>query len=369
MKIKFRFSAHFIIGLFIWIIGMGLTAMFTIDVIFPSIGVIEENKGYDLLVLMVFLLNITLCSMLFAWYFGSPLWFMMSWIQLLTQGKYEAPFNKSKIYTRKGKLRKPYRLYEEVIINIHSLAEHLKQAEQERMKMEELKKDWMAGISHDLKTPLTYITGYSALLLNKEYVWTEEEKNTFIKTIAQKGEHMEALIQDLNLSFQINSVQSPLPLNLSKTNIVEFIQNLIADIGNDPKAFEYNLSFHSDEKIIKSEFDAQLMYRALQNLLINAIIHNPSGTSIHVEIVNEKDRFVTITISDDGVGMDQDTIDNLFKKYYRGTATNSSDLGTGLGMAIVKNLILAHGGHIKVNSELSLGTKINITLPHTHCNN
>ena len=99
------------------------------------------------------------------------------WIQQLTEGKYGAPTDKYKIYNNKGKLRSPYRLYDEVIMNIFSLSEHLKKAKQEREKLEEAKKEWMAGISHDLKTPLSYITGYSTLLLEKEYSWTEDEKD------------------------------------------------------------------------------------------------------------------------------------------------------------------------------------------------
>lgn len=359
MKIKIRFSLHFIIGVFLWLLTMGLTIMLTIEIIFPFIGLTEENKGYDLIVLIVFLLNISLCSILFAWYFGSPLWFMMSWIQQLTQGKYEPPSSKNNVYTKKNKLRQRYKLYEEVIINIHSLAEHLKKAENERIKLEELKKDWMAGISHDLKTPLTYIVGYSTLLLNEEYSWTEEEKKNFAQEILHKGHHMESLIQDLNLSFQ----QSSIPLNKRECDLVEFTKNLIADIGNDPKSFHYNLSFHSDKKTLKLLFDARLMYRSLQNLMMNAILHNPDGTSIHVSIIHKEESAVQIIISDDGIGMDQDTVENLFNKYYRGTTTNSSEFGTGLGMAITKSFIVAHGGHINVESQVSKGTTITIYLP------
>lgn len=364
MKIKYRFSFHFIFGLLLWILSMGLTIMITIEVIFPLLGVVESNKRYDFFVLIAFLFNITICSIIFAWYFGSPLWFMMSWIQQLTEGKYEIPTDKYKVFTKKEKLRNPYRLYDEVIENIYSLSQHLQKAERERVKLEEAKKDWISGISHDLKTPLTYITGYSALLLNEEYKWTEEEKISYIKEIAQKGNHIETLIHDLSLAFQMNNIQSPLPLTLSRENIVEFIKGMIVNVGNEPRAYQHNLSFYSNETMIKLDFDERLMYRALQNLLMNAILHNPPGTNIQVKVVKEKDQFITITISDDGVGMDQETIDNLFNKYYRGTTTQSSEFGTGLGMSIVKNLILAHHGHIKVESKISKGTSIHITLPY-----
>lgn len=92
---------------------MGLT----IEVIYPLIGLIEGNKGYDALVLVAFLLNITLCSLIFAWYFASPLWFMMSWIQQLTQLKYETPITKGRVYTKKNKLRKPYKPVLQIVVH------------------------------------------------------------------------------------------------------------------------------------------------------------------------------------------------------------------------------------------------------------
>ncbi len=363
MKMKARFSLHFIVGLFLWIISMGVTIMLTLEFIFPFFHLHEKNQWYDSLVLLSFLVNIALCSLLFAWYFGSPLWFIMTWVQQLSQGEYSPPVTRGKVYTRKHKLRQRYRLYEEVIVNVHALADHLKKTENERIKIEEAKKEWIAGISHDLKTPLTYITGYTTLLLNPEYSWTEEEKTSFIKEISQKGYHIESLIHDLNLSFQMNNIHSPIPLNKSENDIVEFTKNLIADIGSNPKSFNYTLSFQSSEGAINLSFDKGLMHRAIQNLIMNAIIHNPEGTNIHVEIKRTEEQFAEVIISDDGIGMDSETIDNLFSKYYRGTTTNTSDFGTGLGMAIVKSLIIAHGGHIHVQSELSKGTTISVTLP------
>lgn len=363
MKMKLRFSIHYVIGLFAWLISMGLTAMLAIELLFPLIGVREDNTYYDFYVLLVFLLNITVCSILFSRYFCGPLWFMMSWIGNLSRGVYEPPYTKSTVYTRNNKLRRPYQLYEEVIENIHALSNSLKQAERDRNKLEEAKRDWIAGISHDLKTPLTYITGYSALLLNKDYTWSEEETRAFLSEIHAKGIYIEELIQDLNLSFQMDNMQSPFPLHCGHLNLVDFMQRLIADVANDPRAFRYDLSFDSEEKGIQLTADEKLLYRALQNLLMNAIKHNPSGTSIHINLRKEGDLLAEITISDNGVGMDQEALDNLFNKYYHRKAAVASRLGTGLGMNIVKSLIHAHGGHLTVESELSKGTTFRITLP------
>lgn len=363
MKIKLRFSIHFIVGLLICLLSMGLAVMLTIEGIFPLMGITEDFQYYDLYVVLVFFLHIAGCSIFFSWYFVEPLHFMMIWISSLSQGIYEPPYTKSKIYTKKDKLRRPYQLYSEVIANIYLLSNSLRQAEEDRAKLEEAKRDWIAGISHDIKTPLTCIMGYSALLLNEEYTWSEEEKCTFLNEIHGKGQYIEELIQDMNLSFKIDDIQAPLRLKRVNLNIVEFIQSLILDVANDLRASDYELSLFSAEEKIEASIDEKLMYRALQNLLMNGIEHNPPKTSIHVTLTRENSEHVQIEISDNGLGMEPDTLNNLFNKYYRGAAAGAVKSGVGLGMTIVKSIILAHGGQMTVQSELSKGTTFLITLP------
>jgi len=363
MRTKLRFSIHFIIGLVAWMVGLGFIMLLAMEWIFPLIGLTEDHRHYDLYVLMVFILNIALCSILFSWYFGGPIAFMMTWIADLSNGKLEPPGVMSQVYNKNDKLKHRFRLYGDLIGNIYTLSSSLKEAKQEREKLEEAKKDWVAGISHDIKTPLTYVTGYSALLLNEDYVWSEEEKTTFLKEIQMKGQHMETLIEDINLSFQMNNDQSTPPIQLRPVNMIEFLQRLIADVANDPRASSYGLSFDTAEQSMELLVDEKLMYRVLQNLLLNAIIHNEAGTSIHVTLKKESQQFAEIKISDDGAGMDQDTLNNLFQKYYRSKTATASKSGTGLGMSIVKSLILAHGGFLTIDSELSRGTVICIQLP------
>ncbi|MDZ5607831.1 HAMP domain-containing sensor histidine kinase [Bacillus pseudomycoides] len=223
-----------------------------------------------------------------------------------------------------------------------------------------MKREWMAGISHDLKTPLTYITGYSALMLSPDHTWSQEENEKFLQEIQQKGDHMKELIEDLNLSFRLQDSQ--IPLRKEKINIVEFTRRLIADITNDPRSQHYHFSFQSDKTNIMIPIDTKLLHRSLQNLFMNAILHNPVETTIHTSILLNND--VHIIIEDTGTGMDEKTVQNLFKQYYRGTTTNVSSEGTGLGMAIAHKIITAHGGTIHVASEIGKGSKIHITLPN-----
>jgi len=104
------------------------------------------------------------------------------------------------------------------------------------------------------------------------------------------------------------------------------------------------------------------MQRILQNILMNSILHNPEHTDIYTQL-SDNEESVVIHIMDNGIGMSTHMIENLFQQYYRGTTTDSSTEGTGLGMAIVYKLVHAHNGTISVESEPSKGTAFNIILP------
>lgn len=105
--------------------------------------------------------------------------------------------------------------------------------------------------------------------------------------------------------------------------------------------------------------DPKLFQRALRNLLVNSVIHNPKGTRIRVTV--QKLTEVKITIEDNGKGMDEETVEQLFQKYYRRTSTDAISEGTGLGMAVAHQLISAHDGHIHVDSRVNEGTALHIS--------
>lgn len=362
MRIKTRFTFHLALGLVLWLLGTGIGIVLILEVLLPIFHVIIGTNTEGVLVGWIFATSSLICIVLFGWYFGGPIGVIMVWIHLLSHGTYNQPVDMNKVYNRKGKLRMRYRLYQEVLLQLQSLAEQLQANEIERKKIEQAKQEWIAGISHDLKTPLTYITGYSTLLLNEQYEWSKEEAHSFIKEIDDKGKHMEELIQDLSLVLQLNNADGRFPLNKSNQDLVEFIKRIVADISNSPQANNYKLHFKTDSPVINVEFDHKLMQRVLQNILMNSILHNPEYIDIYTQLTDTGEN-VVIQIKDNGVGMSAHTMENLFQQYYRGTTTDSSSEGTGLGMAIVYKLVQAHEGTISVESEPSKGTSFNIVLP------
>ncbi|WP_342533548.1 HAMP domain-containing sensor histidine kinase [Lysinibacillus sp. FSL K6-0057] len=362
MRINTRFTLHLALGIILWILFSGLCILISLECILPLFKKSVSEDYENLLVLWIFGFSTLICIAVFGWYFGGPLGFIMNWIQQLSQESYTQPNGFSKVYNRKGKLRMRFMLYQEVLQYLQSLSTKLKAAEIERAQVEQAKQEWIAGISHDLKTPLTYITGYSTLLLNEQYEWSKEEAHSFIQEIADKGSHMEELIQDLSLVIQLNSTDGTLPIHKINQDIVEFTKRIVANISNYPQADGYKLHFQTDKAFINVDFDTKYMQRILQNILMNSIIHNPPNTDVYTKII-DSDQHVEIHIVDNGVGMTPDIQDKIFQQYYRGTTTDTSSEGTGLGMAIVYKLIQAHRGTIALESELAKGATFIVTFP------
>lgn len=359
MKISLRFTLHLIISFMIGLALVTFGTILLIDFILPAARMTENNGYDDLIVVVFFLLIIILSAIIFGRFFGKPLIEILTWLQLLAKGNYQFPY--TTIKKRKGKLSWPYSLYEEVIVGLKELTMKLKQAEESKEELERLKKEWAAGISHDLKTPLTYINGYSALLL-QDKAWSNEEKEKFLKEINQKGLQMEELIKDLNFSFKMSAAS--LPVLYKEHSIVEFVRRLIANILSDSSIVDNELTLIAPDSEIKGFFDDKLMYRALENIYMNAIIHNPPKTAIQTTIQSIDDT-VIIIIEDNGNGMDKNTVEHIFNRYYSQNNIEKNIDGTGLGMSIAKQIISAHNGTIVVESEPNFGTKMTVSFPLT----
>ncbi|WP_377520337.1 sensor histidine kinase [Priestia megaterium] len=346
----------FIIGIVLSVLGLTL-GVFTYNV--PpilGIGKVEENVIF---ITLFILISLFLYAIFFIWYMGKPLIYVMGWIKNLANKEYQIASIKATEIKRNEKLKRPYILYQEVFDHMQRLTNAIKENEREREKLNEFKREWGAGVSHDLKTPLTYIKSYSAMLLTDDYEWNDEEKERFITDIQKKASHLEELINDLNLSFQMDSEK--IPINKTNHHFVEFLRRVVAEVANDPRSIGQNLSFSTSEDDIELSFDPKLLGRALYNLLINAVVHNPPNTIITISLF--KDDQLRLIIKDDGIGMDEKTQKNLFNKYYRGGTTEQRSEGTGLGMLIARQLIKAHKGQIDVVSKLSEGTCIHLTFP------
>lgn len=348
-KLIVRFTLSFILHQFLLMLLLAIPGVL-------YIYVLHEPANQTLIQVLSWLSVILyfLYCLFYGYYFARPMYGVLNKIETLSNGNYLISMNQ-----KTKKFRFPSsRIYREVYTNLESLSATLQENERKRKEFEQLRQEWAAGVTHDLKTPLSYISGYADMLLSEEHEWTEEEKREFLQLMKNKSTHMEELINDLGIAFRMDQ-SIDIKHTSQKIELVELLRRVVAETANMPSSKENYFEIHGDEAV-SIEGDEHLLTRAFTNLIINAVVHNPPSTVITVCI--KKKEQVEVEIIDNGKGIDKNTINHLFDRYYRGTSTDTPTGGTGLGMAIVKQIITAHGGTINVTSKMGEGTSILIKL-------
>jgi len=291
---------------------------------------------------------ITFIALLFGYFFSKklakPIVQIISGIQNLAKGKFQNRY-------------KPKGIYKNVFQNLDELASTLESNERERNKLEKMREEWVTNITHDIKTPLASIRGYSEVI--QEYELDDAEKARYMEIILNKADYIESLIDDLNLTYKLKS--SSLPVKKIDEDVIEIVRDAVIQILNHPLYEDRTINFTTELDQFSFKCDKILIQRALMNLIYNAIVHNPPDTILNVSISGDTGE-IQIIIEDDGKGIDQQELEALFNHYYRGTNTGESHKGSGLGMAIAKQVIEVHNGEIFVESTLGAGTKVTIIL-------
>ncbi|MFE4709914.1 sensor histidine kinase [Paenibacillus sp. NPDC056722] len=298
--------------------------------------------------------------------YGQPLILFVSWFQRLSQGHYDQVLtekDRRKVFKRNGKLKISYKLYSEVIQTFYHMAEQMAHTEKERKRLENAQEEWMSGISHDLRTPLATIQGYGYMLANQPGQWDQEELQVMGTMIREKGDYMLELITDFSLINQLKHGASLMKVH--KLDLEELVRRAVLKYVNDATMSDCDFTYEGTDQALYVQADDNWLQRLMDNLLSNAVKHNPPGITVNVTVgIMNKDPY--IKVADNGTGMDEITQQNLFKRYYRGTNTEESTAGSGIGMSIAKAIVDAHGGEIKVRSTLGQGTEILILLPQKH---
>lgn len=374
MKLRLRFILFFTGGLFLFLLYMGVLTAFVFEHIIPLFTKPDTGsqalflltfteKKESLLYLFTFVFAFVSGGLILSRYFVKPLLFILSFVRQLSKGNYDAAILSKVIYKR-GKLKKRYFLYKEVLEDLSHLAEVLESVKEERRQLENSKKNWVNGISHDLKTPLSYIIGYSSLLKAEGYSWDKEETDNFLDEIYNKGKYLEQLADDMNLVYNLEGQQAELPLSLENFDLIPFLQGLVAEVMNGPTGARYHFALHTGVDFLPIYADSKLLQRAIQNLLMNSIHHNEEGTSIEIKVLLSEETHAVIEISDNGAGLTPETIERF--NGAEGFLNNSSVYKKkGLGLSIVKNIVKAHQGHIIAEKNPVAGTTFRILIPIT----
>ncbi|WP_315116494.1 HAMP domain-containing sensor histidine kinase [uncultured Clostridium sp.] len=308
------------------------------------------NLGNSLRIgIYIILLIDALIALLFGYLFSrrltKPLVNIIKDVKILSEGEYNLK-------------REEKGIYKEIYYNINNLSSKLRSNEEERKKLDKMREEWISNISHDIKTPLVSVKGYAEILSSEEYDCSKEEVREYSKIIEDKSNYIKDLIDDLNLSTRLKN--KVLALNLKNTNIVSLARGVVIDILNNPQTSNVNIDFSTSREVIEKDVDEILIKRVITNILYNSIVHNDENVDIEVK-VEKKDR-IHISIMDNGKGIKGEDLKYIFERYYRGTNTGKRHKGSGLGMAIAKDIVEAHDGIINIESEFGVGTKIEIIL-------
>ncbi|KMJ55104.1 histidine kinase [Bacillus sp. LL01] len=240
----------------------------------------------------------------------------------------------------------------ELLTDISLMAKNLKEYRDERQRL-------FTNISHDLRTPLTYIKGYSALLKDQslEPTVVQEQSNV----IYREASRMEHLVNDL---FQLMKYEEEeYQLEKERTNMYDFFAQLQAKIQLDLNSKQLYCHVHADTVDINVPIDQMQFERAIMNVLSNSIRHTDPGGQIDVTLSKEE-KICIIQIRDNGSGIPEKDLQRIWKRFYRVDASRSTKLGgSGLGLAITKEIIHLLKGEISVSSKLGEGTTFLIKIP------
>ncbi|MGG3987016.1 sensor histidine kinase [Bacillus smithii] len=250
-------------------------------------------------------------------------------------------------------------------VEVHSgdevglLAQAINEMTKELKTYRDTRNEFFANVSHDLRTPITYIEGYANVLKNKLYR-SEEEKEYYLDLISQESKRLSLLINDL---FELSKMEEwKVSFDLEWVDITEVMDSVIhkSRIKASQKGLTISADYENGLPLIYS--DGLRLEQIFMNLIDNAIRYTNEGF-IKISITS-KDHNVRIQIQDTGIGIPENEIPRIFERFYRVEKSRSREYGgTGLGLAIVKKLVELLGGNIQVQSEVGKGSTFVIDLP------
>jgi two-component system phosphate regulon sensor histidine kinase PhoR len=228
-------------------------------------------------------------------------------------------------------------------------------------RLENMRRDFVANVSHEIKTPLTAIKGFVETLYRGK-VEKPEETERFLGIIQKHVDRLSSIIEDLLSLSRIEQEDEGRTIQLERGYIEDVFKSAIQICR--PKAEEKEITINLIcEEQLRSNFDPTLLEQAVVNLLDNAIKYSEPNSAIHLT-ANLNDSEVKIIVEDQGIGIAKKHLPRLFERFYRVDKARSRKLGgTGLGLAIVKHIAQAHGGQVTVKSTPGKGSTFTIHLP------
>ena len=245
------------------------------------------------------------------------------------------------------------------IYEIDELANTLNYTKKELAQTDELRRDLLANVSHDLKTPLTMIKGYAEMIrdLNSENV---EKRNDNLNVIIEESERLNVLVEDLLTLSKIQSNKDTIVKE--KFDLIELINNIVKryTIYKDTEGYVFEIN--SPKEIIINA-DKKKLEQVIYNLINNAINYTGNDKKIIINVII--DHKVRVEIKDTGKGINQEDLPHIWEKYYHSKKKHKRNvIGTGIGLSIVKTILESHGFKYGVESKKNKGTTFYFEIEH-----
>jgi two-component system, OmpR family, phosphate regulon sensor histidine kinase PhoR len=231
--------------------------------------------------------------------------------------------------------------------------------------LERLRRDFVANVSHELKTPIASIKGFVETLLDGA-LDDPEDAARFLKIVAGQADRLNSIIEDLLALSKIERSEEAADLPLEPTDVKKVLEAAINDCQTKAAERRIEVRLNCDDRI-QATANSPLLEQAVVNLLDNAIKYSEPGSAVRI-VSAQSPAEVTIAVVDQGCGIEAEHLPRLFERFYRVDRARSRKLGgTGLGLAIVKHIVAAHHGRITVESAFGAGSTFTIHLPAVAC--
>ena len=332
---------YLLIGFFGFLIVTGFNV--SVTVLFYDQISYKEDYQIALLLIVVIIINALLCSIIDVFrrriMIAKPLAEILDATKRMTSGDFSINLTVNNSYSEFDEL-------DIIKVNLNEMAKELS-------KSEMLKNDFIANVSHEIKTPLAVIQNYAFALNNKNL--TEEEKTKYLANLQESCKKLNNLVMNI---LKLNKLENQrLSKEITKFNLSELVIEQILQFEQIINDRAITLDCDIEEDIIINS-EANYIELILNNLINNAIKFTKD--TIKITLKKKQDSFI-IVVKDNGCGMNEETGKHIFEKFYQGD-TSRSKQGNGLGLALVKKVIDVLGGEINVESEVGKGSTFEITL-------